>query len=141
MVKPTTYHQPPNRNERVSIQNNIYKCKMFAKLIGKIKPVGRQDVGSLDMFLLSDSDEDDMANDTDFFGSLKKQHLKRKKIAEKYNKSNDKKTEDEKEDLFAFKLASFELDVVKNCKDKTKKAALRKAQTPLDVVKAISEIK
>ena len=33
---------------------------MFAKLIGKIKPVGRQDVGSLDMFLLSDSDEDDM---------------------------------------------------------------------------------
>ena len=64
---------------------------MFAKLIGKIKPVGRQDVGSLDMFLLSDSDEDDMANDSDFFGSLKKQHLKRKKIAEKYNKSNDKK--------------------------------------------------
>ena len=51
------------------------------------------------------------------------------------------KTEDEKEDLFAFKLASFELDVVKNCKDKTQKAAIRKAQTPLDVVKAISEIK
>ena len=48
---------------------------------------------------------------------------------------------DEKEDLFAFKLASFELDVVKNCKDKTQKAAIRKAQTPLEVVKAISEIK
>ena len=47
----------------------------------------------------------------------------------------------DKEDLFAFKLASFELDIVKNCKDKDQKAAIRKAQTPLDVVKAISEIK
>lgn len=47
----------------------------------------------------------------------------------------------EKEDLFVFKLASFELDVVKNCKDKDQKAAIRKAQTPLEVVKAISEIK
>jgi len=47
----------------------------------------------------------------------------------------------DKEDLFAFKLASFELDVVKNCKDKDQKAAIRKSQTPLDVVKAISEIK
>ena len=47
----------------------------------------------------------------------------------------------DKEDLFAFKLASFELDIVKNCQDKNQKAAIRKAQTPLDVVKAISEIK
>ena len=46
-----------------------------------------------------------------------------------------------KEDVFAFKLASFELDVVKNCKDKTHKAAIRKSQSPLEVVKAISEIK
>ena len=45
------------------------------------------------------------------------------------------------EDLFAFKLASFELDIVKNCKDKNQKAAIRKAQSPLDVVKAISDIK
>jgi len=49
--------------------------------------------------------------------------------------------DEEKEDLFAFKLASFELDVVKNCKDKDQKAAIRKAQSPLEVVKAISEIK
>ena len=48
---------------------------------------------------------------------------------------------DGKEDLFAFKLASFELDIVKNCKDKNQKAAIRKAQSPLDVVKAISDIK
>lgn len=47
----------------------------------------------------------------------------------------------DKEDLFAFKLASFELDIVKNCKDKNQKAAIRKAQSPLDVVKAISDIK
>ena len=47
----------------------------------------------------------------------------------------------DKEDLFAFKLASFELDLVKNCKDKQHKAAIRKAQSPLEVVKAISEIK
>ena len=53
---------------------------------------------------------------------------------------NYKETE-EKEDLFAFKLASFELDIVKNCKDKNQKAAIRKAQSPLEVVKAISEIK
>lgn len=53
---------------------------------------------------------------------------------------NYKETE-EKEDLFVFKLASFELDIVKNCKDKNQKAAIRKAQTPLEVVKAISEIK
>lgn len=51
------------------------------------------------------------------------------------------KEDQEKEDLFAFKLASFELDVVKNCKDKDQKAAIRKAQSPLEVVKAISEIK
>jgi len=51
------------------------------------------------------------------------------------------KGDEEKEDLFAFKLASFELDVVKNCKDKDQKAAIRKAQSPLEVVKAISEIK
>lgn len=51
------------------------------------------------------------------------------------------KEDQEKEDLFAFKLASFELDVVKNCKDKDQKASIRKAQSPLEVVKAISEIK
>lgn len=51
------------------------------------------------------------------------------------------KSNEEKEDLFAFKLASFELDIVKNCQDKDKKAAIRKAQTPLEVVSAISEIK
>ena len=51
------------------------------------------------------------------------------------------KVDQEKEDLFAFKLASFELDIVKNCKDKNQKAAIRKAQSPLDVVKAISDIK
>ena len=51
------------------------------------------------------------------------------------------KDAEEKEDLFAFKLASFELDLVKNCKDKQHKAAIRKAQSPLEVVKAISEIK
>lgn len=51
------------------------------------------------------------------------------------------KPEQEKEDLFAFKLASFELDIVKDCQDKDKKAAIRKAQTPLEVVKAVSEIK
>lgn len=51
------------------------------------------------------------------------------------------KGDEEKEDLFAFKLASFELDVVKNCKDKDQKAAIRKAQSPLEVVKAVSEIK
>ena len=51
------------------------------------------------------------------------------------------KDSEEKEDLFAFKLASFELDLVKNCKDKQHKAAIRKAQSPLEVVKAISEIK
>jgi len=50
-------------------------------------------------------------------------------------------SDEEKENLFAFKLASFELDVVKNCQDKDKKAAIRKAQTPLEVVKAVSEIK
>ena len=51
------------------------------------------------------------------------------------------KGEEDNEDLFAFKLASFELDVVKNCSDRTKKAAIRKAQTPLEVVVAISDIK
>ena len=34
---------------------------MFAKLVGKVKTVGQHDVGSLDMFLLSDSDSDDDA--------------------------------------------------------------------------------
>ena len=39
-----------------------------------------------------------------------------------------------KEELFKLKLKVFEQDVVKNSKAKTKKTALRKAETPLEVV-------
>lgn len=51
---------------------------------------------------------------------------------------NDK---EQKEDLFSVKLASFELEKVKNCTDDLIKSKIRKAQTPLEVVQVISEIK
>ena len=41
-----------------------------------------------------------------------------------------------KEELFKLKLKMFEQDVVKNSKAKTKKTAIRKAETPLEVISA-----
>jgi hypothetical protein len=51
---------------------------------------------------------------------------------------NDK---EQKEDLFSVKLASFELEKVKNCTNDLIKSKIRKAQTPLEVIQVISEIK
>ena len=63
---------------------------MFAKLVGKVKTVGQHDVGSLDMFLLSDSDSDDEAG-SGYFENLKKNRLRREKIAKKYQDPIEKK--------------------------------------------------
>ena len=41
-----------------------------------------------------------------------------------------------KEDLFKLKLKMFEQDVVKNSKAKTKKTAIRKAETPVEAISA-----
>jgi len=41
-----------------------------------------------------------------------------------------------KEELFKLKLKMFEQDVVKNSKAKTKKTAIRKAETPVEVISA-----
>ncbi len=49
--------------------------------------------------------------------------------------------EKQKEDLFICKLAGFDLDVVKNCKDKDLKSKLRKVQTPLEVIETLIAIK
>jgi len=49
--------------------------------------------------------------------------------------------EKQKEDLFIVKLAGFELDMVKECKDKDLKSKLRKAKTPLEVIETLIEIK
>ena len=49
--------------------------------------------------------------------------------------------ETQKEDLFVCKLAAFETDIVKNCKDKDLKSKLRKVQTPLEVIETLLEIK
>tara|TARA_B100000424_G_scaffold67817_2_gene50273 strand:+ start:5600 stop:6073 length:474 start_codon:yes stop_codon:yes gene_type:complete len=46
----------------------------------------------------------------------------------------DEKNED---DLFALKLAAFELDIVKNSKAKKKKTDLRKAETKVEVLKIL----
>jgi len=37
--------------------------------------------------------------------------------------------------LFNFKIFLFEQDVVKNCKDESKKTAIRKSKTPLEAIK------
>ena len=63
---------------------------MFAKLVGKVKTVGQHDVGSLDMFLLSDSDSDDDAG-SGYFENLKKKSPKKRKIAKKYQDPVEKK--------------------------------------------------
>lgn len=49
--------------------------------------------------------------------------------------------EDDKESLFALKIALFELDFIKESKDKEKKAAIRKAQTPIDVLQVAFSMK
>ena len=41
-----------------------------------------------------------------------------------------------KEELFKLKLKMFEQDVVKNSKAKTKKTAIRKAETPAEAISA-----
>ena len=45
--------------------------------------------------------------------------------------------EENEDDLFALKLAAFELDIVKNSKAKKKKTDLRKAQTKVEVLKIL----
>jgi hypothetical protein len=37
--------------------------------------------------------------------------------------------------LFNFKIFLFEKDIVKNCKDESKKTAIRKSKTPLEALK------
>lgn len=49
--------------------------------------------------------------------------------------------EDDKESLFALKIALFELDFIKDSKDKEKKAELRKAQTPIEVLQVAFSMK
>jgi len=49
--------------------------------------------------------------------------------------------EDDKESMFALKIALFELDFIKDSKDKEKKAAIRKAQTPIDVLQVAFSMK
>ena len=41
-----------------------------------------------------------------------------------------------KEDLFKLKVKMFEQDVVKKSKSKTKKTAIRKAETPVEAISA-----
>tara|TARA_Y100001963_G_scaffold155939_1_gene248270 strand:+ start:63 stop:536 length:474 start_codon:yes stop_codon:yes gene_type:complete len=45
--------------------------------------------------------------------------------------------EENEDDLFALKLAAFELDIVKNSKAKKKKTDLRKAKTKVEVLKIL----
>jgi len=47
----------------------------------------------------------------------------------------------QKEDLFIVKLAAFELDIVRLCKDKELKAELRRAKNPTEVLDALIRIK
>lgn len=49
--------------------------------------------------------------------------------------------EEDKESLFALKIALFELDFIKDSKDKEKKAELRKAQTPIEVLQVAFSMK
>ena len=49
--------------------------------------------------------------------------------------------EDDKESLFALKIALFEIDFIKDSKDKEKKAALRKAKTPIEVLQVAFSMK
>jgi len=49
--------------------------------------------------------------------------------------------DDDKESLFALKIALFELDFIKDSKDKEKKAALRKAKTPIEVLQVAFSMK
>lgn len=49
--------------------------------------------------------------------------------------------EDDKESLFALKIALFELDFIKDSKDKDKKAEMRKAQTPIEVLQIAFSMK
>ena len=47
----------------------------------------------------------------------------------------------QKEDLFIVKLAAFELDIVRLCKDKGLKAELRRAKNPTEVLDTLIKIK
>lgn len=49
--------------------------------------------------------------------------------------------ESQKEDLFIVKLAAFELDIVRMCKNKDLKAELRRAKNPTEVLDALIQIK
>ena len=42
--------------------------------------------------------------------------------------------------LFNFKIYLFEQDIVKNCKDQSKKTAIRKSKTPLEALKIFIDI-
>ena len=42
--------------------------------------------------------------------------------------------------LFNFKIYLFEQDIVKNCKDSSKKTAIRKAKAPLEALKIFIEL-
>ena len=42
--------------------------------------------------------------------------------------------------LFNFKIYLFEQDIVKNCKDSSKKTAIRKAKTPLEALKIFIQL-
>jgi len=42
--------------------------------------------------------------------------------------------------LFNFKIHLFEQDIVKNCKDQSKKTAIRKSKTPLEALKIYIEL-
>ena len=42
--------------------------------------------------------------------------------------------------LFNFKIFLFENDIVKNCKDESKKTAIRKSKTPLEALKIFISI-
>jgi len=48
--------------------------------------------------------------------------------------------EADKELLFVMKLEIFDLEVIKNCKDRALKSELRKAETPIDVLQATLNI-
>jgi hypothetical protein len=54
---------------------------------------------------------------------------------------NDFDSEKQKEDLFIVKLASFELDMVKNCDNRELKSKLRKAKNPIEILGILLEIK
>lgn len=58
----------------------------------------------------------------------------------KYSSFIFSERKEDDEDLFALKLALFDLDCVKDCKDRAMKSALRKSTSPVGAMKAAIEI-